>query len=589
MLEALTDDLTNVIHLLDLVFVLIVVFFERESPYRALFWSLVLIVFPIAGFVLYLFFGQTFYLRRNMYPLDAPEDVIERMEEDAKEGIGEDSRSGKGDTVMAEALYRAGARNYSSDNAVRLYTDGNEKFDDLKRDIEAARRYIHIEYYIIRNDALGNEIVDILARKAREGVKVRLLSDAIGYNTRMKRTLELVEAGGKVAVFHSILTVLLSPRKNNRNHRKIAVIDGEIGYIGGFNIGVEYLGKGKFGRWRDSAVRLEGSSVKDLSLRFALDWEYASHEKIAADRRYYEHRGDRSGDVPVQIVSGGPDMRDRNAIAFQYLMMIEAARKTLYIHTPYLAPNEACMYALRSAAMRGVDVRIIMPSIADHPFVFWTNRKNADTLMRDGVRVFEYRDGFVHSKTIVSDGRLCSVGSANLDGRSMALNFEADAMIYSEEVGREMADAFMRDLDSCTEYTREMYAHRTLMQRLRTGLSWLVSSLLRRPRNGYESRATTHARKKVSRMDRQTVERVARNAHIRLTDEELDRYSKDLSDILGYFELLDEAPGSGSSGIDPIGVADILRDDEPKTEFDADELLAGMNTYERYVRGPRLS
>ena len=473
------ESLLPIIYLSDLVLILSMLLMEREDPNKALFWSLALIVFPIGGFVLYLFFGQTFYSRYAFRPRNTPEELMESLRTAGLDRIESDGEAGKVDAVAARTLDAAGAYYYTSDNDVKLYTDGNDKFRDLKEDLRNAERFIHLEYYIIRKDPLGDEIMDILAEKAEAGVEVRLLADALGYNTGPRLTAELKRAGGKVRLFHSTAAVLLSPKKNNRNHRKIAVIDGRIGYIGGFNIGVEYLGQGPMGNWRDSAVRIEGSAVIPLEVRFALDWRYASRGDIVADTSYYPCDScGGPGSIPVQIVNGGPDMQGRNGIAFQYLMMIEGAKESILLHTPYLAPNEACMYALRTAAMRGVDVRIIIPDKADHPFVYWCNRKYAHDLMRDGVKVYEYRDGFVHSKTMVVDGRECSVGSANFDERSMELNFEANAMIHSKDVGKRMDDAFFRDLESCTEYTSEMYENRTFLQKIKTGISWLVSDLL---------------------------------------------------------------------------------------------------------------
>lgn len=468
-----------IIYASNLVLMLSMLLMERENPGKVEFWLLALLVLPIVGFVLYLFFGQTFYSRRR-FRVDGMSDEIEReFKMSGLKTIDADEACGFGEASFARGLDAAGALYYSSNNDVKLYTDGNEKFDDLKADLRSAKRFIHMEYYIIRNDELGNEIIDILAEKASEGVEVRLMVDGIGYNIKRRASRKLMSAGGRLCLFHSTATVLLSPKKNNRNHRKIAVIDGEIGYIGGFNIGDEYLGKGPFGDWRDSAVRIRGSAVNSLGVRFNIDWKYGSGEDNVLNGKYYTDNDlCVCGDTPVQIANGGPDMGDRNSIAFQYLMMIEDAKESIWIHTPYFAPNEACAFALRSAAMRGVDVRIIIPDVSDHPFVYWANRKYANDVMRDGARVYEYNNGFVHSKTMVVDGRLCSIGSANFDDRSMGLNFEANAMVYSEELGTSMMKAFEEDLKRCTEYTREMYDDRTFVQRLKTGVSWLVSDQL---------------------------------------------------------------------------------------------------------------
>ena len=475
-LDLILDNIVPMIYLMDLVLMLALFVLERSNPSRALFWMMALLLLPVIGFVLYLFFGQSFYSRYAFRPKGITDAIVDEMSQKGVEAI-ENYGGTDGDSRMANSINSAGGLFFTSDNNVDLYTDGNAKFDDFKEDLRNAKRFIHVEYYIIRKDALGNEIMDILTEKAREGVEVRLLVDAIGFNTGVKEKKRFKEAGGRLCMFHSMATCMLSPKKNNRNHRKLAVIDGEIGYIGGFNIGVEYLGQGEFGHWRDSAVRIKGSAVNALCVRFGLDWKYASRENILAERRYYPEC-DFEGDIPVQIVSGGPDMETTNGIAFQYMQMINQAKESILIHTPYFGPGDAFIMALRAAAMRGVDVRIIIPDIGDHPFVYWANRKYASMVMEDGVKVYEYHDGFVHSKTMVVDGHWCSVGSANFDDRSMRLNFEANAMVYSDEIGKEMIDAFEEDLGRCTEYTMEMFSDRTLIQRMRTNISWLVSEQL---------------------------------------------------------------------------------------------------------------
>lgn len=475
-LDLILDNIVPMIYLMDLVLMLALFVLERSNPSRALFWMMALLLLPVIGFVLYLFFGQSFYSKYAFRPKGTTDAIVDEMSQKGVEAI-ENYGGTDGDSRMAKSINSAGGLFFTSDNNIDLYTDGNAKFDDFKEDLRNAKRFIHVEYYIIRKDTLGNEIMDILTEKAREGVEVRLLVDAIGFNTGVKEKKRFKEAGGRLCMFHSMATCMLSPKKNNRNHRKLAVIDGEIGYIGGFNIGVEYLGKGEFGHWRDSAVRIKGSAVNALCVRFGLDWKYASRENILAERGYYPEC-DFEGDIPVQIVSGGPDMETTNGIAFQYMQMINQAKESILIHTPYFGPGDAFIMALRAAAMRGVDVRIIIPDIGDHPFVYWANRKYASMVMEDGVKVYEYHDGFVHSKTMVVDGHWCSVGSANFDDRSMRLNFEANAMVYSDEIGKEMVDAFEEDLGRCTEYTMEMFSDRTLIQRMRTNISWLVSEQL---------------------------------------------------------------------------------------------------------------
>ena len=271
-------------------------------------------------------------------------------------------------------------------------------------------------------------------------------------------------------MFHKTITLLLSPKKNNRNHRKIAVIDGKVSYVGGYNIGDEYLGKGEFGYWRDTALRIEGAAHAVCCIRFIADWNYCSHDQISEPLKYMRKVG-HAGNDAMQLVSGGPDMSFDNPVQFQYEGIMQFAQKTLYIHTPYLAPNDAVMENLRTAALRGVDVRIIVPDKPDHPGVYWNTMSSANKLMKYGIRVYLYHNGFIHSKAIVADGRMGSVGSANLDDRSLRLNFETNVQVYSENICRQLEEAFLNDLQYCEEYSCEKYDKRGTWNKIKTVLS----------------------------------------------------------------------------------------------------------------------
>ena len=467
LIDVFIEDINWTIYAIDALLVVLIVILEWHDPRKTLFWAAILLITPILGFVCYLILGQTFYSKHAFRLKDQEEEAVRRKQ-----------KALSGDAVpiededVARALETMGSV-LTHGNEVKLYTEGRAKFEDLKRDIESAEDFIHIEYYIIRSDDLGDEILGLLEKKAKEGVEVRLMADALGIKTGRLAFNKLKNSGAKVTLFHSMATCLLSPKKNNRNHRKLAIIDGKVAYVGGFNIGNEYLGLGRMGYWRDSAVRIVGPAVSSVIYRFNLDWKYGFKENLFDER--YGCRSEPSGNIAVQIANGGPDMHEDSEIGFEYLMMIEKADRTLYIHTPYFAPNETFSSALRAAAMRGVDVRIIIPDKPDHPFVYWANRKFADDVMKSGVKVYEYNRGFVHSKTVVVDGCLCSVGSANFDDRSMRLNFETNAVIYSEEIGKQMDDAFMEDLGYCTEYSHEKYMSLGIMQKFATKVSWFFS------------------------------------------------------------------------------------------------------------------
>ena len=471
-------DLSDLMFIISVILIVIMIFLERSDPSTIIMWIVVLLFIPMIGFILYLFFGQTFYNKRQFAVKNINDTEMERIRGMALEEIRKKCDFSEQEKEFADTVMNAGGSVYSKNNDTRLYVEGETFFKDLFEDLRNAKSYINIEFYIIRNDELAHELLDILIQKAKEGVEVRLLSDAIGYNKGSKdRIKALRAAGGEFALFHRTVTVLLSPRKNNRNHRKAVIIDGRLGYVAGFNVGTEYLGKGEMGYWRDSGIRIEGHSIIPLDLRFLMDWGYATGKRReVSEKDIPEDIWDYRGDDLVQIVSGGPDTR-KNPILMQYLKIISSAKKTLYIHTPYLVPDKSTMNALGLAAFSGVDVRIIMPDKPDHPFVFWTSLWNAAELMKQGVRVYQYNRGFVHSKTLVADGHYCSVGSANLDLRSMILNFETNAMVISKRIGSEMDEAFTEDLQYCTEYTLDKHTKMSRLKKFKMSISRLFSAL----------------------------------------------------------------------------------------------------------------
>ena len=466
--------------LLDLVLILALIFLEGNRK-SALIWIAVLAFIPLAGFILYLLFGQTFYTRKWFELKGMPDSEIKELNDKVITLLDEgkkyvDDPTEKEYLDVAAGMMRANASFYIDDNDIKLYTDGNDKFRDLFEDIRQAKSFIHLEYYIVRDDQLVNELMDLLHTKLAEGVEVRFMIDAIGMNSGPKQRLkEFEKAGGEFTLFHTLPTVLFSPRKNNRNHRKIAVIDGKIGYVGGYNIGDEYLGKGPFGYWRDTGIRVVGNSVATMNLRFLMDWKYATDKNIDVNEKYFPPCG-TCGSDKMQLVSGGPDTKN-NPIQKQYLKMVMLAKETIYIHTPYLVPDQTLKDALESAALSGIDVRIVIPDKVDHAFVYWSSLYNANLMMKNNVKVYRYHRGFVHSKTIVVDGKYCSVGSANLDERSLRLNFETNAMIYSEKIGAQMNEAFLEDLKYCTLYTQEEYDSRTLREKFKTSISTMLEGL----------------------------------------------------------------------------------------------------------------
>ena len=290
----------------------------------------------------------------------------------------------------------------------------------------------------------------------------------------------LEKAGVKVAEFFPAFLGQLQLRVNYRNHRKIAVIDGRVGFVGGFNIGREYLGLDtkKFGYWRDTHLCIEGSAVTSVAVRFVLDWNYAAKENLFLQDRLFEiPEYERDGRSLVQIVSSGPDSK-YDSVRDNYLKMIQMAEKYIYIQTPYFIPDQPILDSLKIAAKSGVDVRIMIPCKPDHPFVYWATYSYLGEMAAAGARCYTYQNGFLHAKTMTVDGLVSCVGTANMDIRSFQLNFEVNATIYSEGTAKKLEDAFENDLLVCKEVTEETYRQRGLSIRIREQISRLFSPLL---------------------------------------------------------------------------------------------------------------
>ena len=479
----LFEVLFTIIVLINCCFAISIVFFERRNPTAALAWLSILIFLPVVGFVLYLILGQN-YTKAKLFLLKEKEDEIllgiinEQKKEIADKSANPDDVLLRPFRTMVLMLLENNWAYLTTDNRVRIYTDGNDKFPALLAAIRGAKEHINLEYYIIRNDHLGKEIVAALAERASAGITVRLLIDGLGCG-KLPRDFfsDYLAAGGKLAKFFPSRIPFINLRMNFRNHRKIAVIDGTTGFVGGFNIGDEYLGKDpRFGHWRDTHLQIEGRAVQALQIRFFLDWNFAAEEYVGYEDRYLPEPV-VTGNTPIQIVSSGPDAR-WNQIKEAYLKLINTAKTSVYIQTPYFVPDESVMDALRIAALSGLDVRIMIPNRPDHPFVYWTSYSYIGELLDAGVKAYTYENGFIHAKTIVVDGIAGSVGSANWDVRSFRLNFETNAFIYDRHICSELRDIFLADIEKSAELTPERYAQRSTVIKIKESVSRLLSPLL---------------------------------------------------------------------------------------------------------------
>ncbi|MFP4199772.1 MAG: cardiolipin synthase, partial [Halanaerobium sp.] len=348
-----------------------------------------------------------------------------------------------------------------------------DKFADLFEDIKNAEEFVHANYYIINDDQLGDRFMQLLTKKAAEGVEVRLLYDRMGCRNLSRYAIfKLEDAGGEAAPFAPFVLDM-----NYRNHRKNLVIDGQIGYLGGINIGDEYLGHSRrFGDWRDTHLRLKGESVDSLQYRFLLDWNFATGNDLVGEQRYFPEK-ELTGNVACQIVSSGPDSKEAE-IKSLFLKMIYEAEKSIYIQTPYFIPDQSMLEALKLAAHSGVDVKIMIPDRGDHPFVYAANNSFIGELLDSGACCYRYTKGFLHSKTLSIDSRVLSIGTTNMDVRSFKLNFEINAFIYDREVAGYHDQIFEEDLENSKEITREVYEARGWTMKIRESVSRLLSPIL---------------------------------------------------------------------------------------------------------------
>lgn len=479
--------LIDVSILINCFFAFFVVFYERKNPGTIWAWLMVLAFLPMCGWIIYLIFGfegrkhKKFAIKAvkdetilRDFMSHNPDIYHKQFDLLKKDNILPIPNTEYLNNVVTMNM-RSGVSAYHTNNSVKLYNEGTTKFDELIKDIENAKQFIHMQYYIVRDDELGRRIIDALAKKAAEGVEVKFLYDGIGnvFNSPSFNK-PLIKAGGEVQLF-------LPPRWiriNYRNHRKLAIIDGRIGYIGGLNIGDEYLGKVKrFGFWRDTHIRVVGDCVHDMELRFAMDWNYTKGSKLEFLDKYYPRIEKQENPVAMQILSSGPDTRWNN-VQYGYFKMITEADKNIYIATPYFVPDDSILEALKTAALSGVDVRIIIPAQPDHLFVYWASLSYLGELLDAGVKCYEYTKGFIHSKVISMDGMISSIGTANMDIRSFKLNFEVNAFIYNEDVTGQVDKQFAIDFADCREITKEIYDSMGRLTRIREAFSRLISPLL---------------------------------------------------------------------------------------------------------------
>ncbi|CAH1854397.1 cardiolipin synthase [Convivina intestini] len=470
--------------LLNTILALVTVFREPRDIAATWAWMLVLIFLPVIGFLLYSFAGRKLPKKR-LFRYQAQDFneirklIGQRLQQLAIRPNEQPIKNSRDNSLIT--LFNTLNQTYlAPDNHVRIFTNGPQLFEQLIKDLKAAKATINIEFYTFYSDKLGHQIRDILVEKARQGVKVHVVYDSLGsFGTSELFFRPLRLAGGYARPFLHTHSILFDFRLNFRDHRKIVVIDGQLGYIGGFNIGDQYMNRSrKFGYWRDTHLRISGPAVYQLQGQFILDWNATDIKNpIKATLAEYFPLVATDGNSNLQIVTSGPDS-DEQQIKMGYIRLIQLAQRTCWIQTPYLIPDDSTYDALRIAASSGIDVRIMVPCMPDHPFVYRATQYYAHQLALAGVKVYYYRKGFIHAKTVVIDNKMASVGSANFDFRSFKLNFEINSFIYDKALAHKLGQIFEEDLKDATLESPADFAKQSWWLNFKQHFSRLLAPIL---------------------------------------------------------------------------------------------------------------
>lgn len=472
----ISNWLYNTLYILYLLLVassIFVVITENRNPSKSLAWILALMFLPVVGLVLYLFFGQSLRNERmlskqNRLLLQAsnkpPKVDLEKLP------ISENSRR------LLTMCQKLGNAYYYPGNDVRMYTKGREKFADLIDDLRNAKHFIHMQYFIFRDDRLGYQIRDELVAAVQRGVEVRVLFDDMGSWTVNRRFFRNMQKNGiDVHPFMRVAFPNPSLRINYRNHRKIVVIDGKIGYIGGMNIADRYVDGDDDHSWRDTHLRIEGPAVHGLQISFAIDWSYEC--KTLLSDGFYFPPIEPIGDKGIQIITSGPIGEWEN-IALMCQKIVSMAHRYVYIQTPYFLPTDTLINALSVAALSGIDVRIMLPNRPDSIILRWGSFSYIAQMLQAGVKIYLYMPGVLHAKTIVADDELVSIGSANFDFRSFEHNFETNALIYDTELALSVKRDFCNDATECREVSAIEWQERPWTQKMCESVVRLISPVL---------------------------------------------------------------------------------------------------------------
>lgn len=465
------------IYVYTLVSIISVLLLENRNPAKSLSWVLVLLFIPIIGLFFYLVLGQNLR-KKKLISKKSIRRVTDRPVASFDISQLDASLIENNQLNLIKMLYRNSEAAGYAFNKIEILSNGESTFDAVFDAIRNAKDHIHIEFFIFADDKISNQLRELLILKAKEGVRVRMIYDYWGSFDLSKRYLKsLRDAGVYVQSFlpFRFRFRFSSSKINYRNHRKLVIIDGTIGFTGGLNVADRYIYGDTLGRWRDTFISIEGSAVHGLQLLFMVDW-YFVERKMLDNPRYFP-APQKFDDNLVQIVSSGPDS-DWEAIMQGIASAIMSATKYVYIHSPYYMPTDVLSTCIEMAALSGVDIRLMIPIKSDSKFSYASTSSYLGHALEAGVRIFRYHKGFLHSKAIVIDDFISIVGSCNIDERSFTQNFEANAFIYEKKTALKLKKLFMSDIENCEELTLDVWTNRKRRQKLKESFARLFSPLM---------------------------------------------------------------------------------------------------------------
>ncbi|MBW9200245.1 cardiolipin synthase [Bacteroidales bacterium SW299] len=450
-----------------------VVILDNRNPVKTMAWILVLFFLPVAGLVFYLFFGRS-TRREHLISRKGYARLTKRPMAEYQTQVSLHAPIEK-QTLMNFFSHVNGALPFGG-NRTTVYIDGASMLADLIKELYRAKHHIHVEFYIFEDDAVGRLVRDVLIDKAREGVKVRVLHDDVGcWKVSHAFYEQMLCEGIEVMSFLKVRFPQFTGKVNYRNHRKIVVIDGKVGFVGGMNLAERYVKGVPWGVWRDTHAKLEGKAVYGLQTAFLTDW-YAMDRTLFTSAEYFP-KTDVRGNVVAQIVTSDPvgEWRD---IMQGLMMAICSARRYFYVQTPYFLPDEEVKTALQTAALAGVDVRIMLPKKADTWLIHKASLSYLAEMMKAGVKIYLYRKGFIHSKLMVSDDEFSTIGSTNMDFRSFEHNFEANAFFYDKDTASALKEIFLADQRDCMLLSLKVWDKRSWKSKVTESVVRLLSPLL---------------------------------------------------------------------------------------------------------------